>query len=128
MVTKKQPATRAAAPAKPKLAKGEVYAGITLYNDALHHLILRPGSSRATWKDATAWAKKAGGVLPSRHDGLVLLKNVPGKFERTYYWLDEQLAAGPAYAWGQSFGWGSQGYWTVDFKFRVRAVRRVAIR
>jgi len=112
---------------KPKLAKGEVYVGLTLHDDRLHHLILLPGSTKAGWKDAGAWATAQGGVLPSRHDGLVLLKHARALFERAYHWLDEQLADDPSLAWGQSFGWGGQNFADLVFELRVRAVRRVPV-
>ena len=135
MATKKRktaaPAKRrAAAPKKPvlpKLAKGEVYVGITLHDDKLHHLILLPGSTKTAWKAAGEWAKAQGGVLPSRHDGLVLLKHARALFERAYHWLDEQLAVDSSYAWLQSFGWGTQFNIDLEGELRVRAVRRVPV-
>lgn len=121
---------RAAAPKKPalpKLAKGEVYVGITLHDDRLHHLILLPGSTTTTWKAAGEWARAQGGVLPSRHDGLVLFKHALAQFERAGYWLDEQHADAPSYAWYQSFSWGPQHSNGLSWELRARAVRRVAI-
>ena len=112
---------------KPKLKRGEVYVGITLHDDKLRHLILLPGATMANWKDAGAWAKKQGGVLPSRHDGLVLLKRAKKAFEREWYWLDEQHADDPAFAWCQYFGWGTQLNAPTGNDLRVRAVRRVPI-
>lgn len=112
---------------KPKLAKGEVYVGLTLHDDRLHHLILLPGTTKAGWKDAGAWATAQGGVLPSRHDGLVLLKHARALFERAYHWLDEQLAGGPSYAWYHGFGCGGQGFLDLSWELRARAVRRVPV-
>ena len=136
MATKKRttaaPAKRRAAapkkPALPKLAKGEIYVGITLHDDRLRHLILLPGSTKAGWKAAGDWAKAQGGVLPSRHDGLVLFKHARAQFEREAYWLDEQRADAPSYAWYQAFYWGSQNYADLSWELRARAVRRVTIR
>ena len=136
MATKKRttaaPAKRRAAapkkPALPKLAKGEIYVGVTLHDDRLHHLILLPGSTKAGWKTAGDWARAQGGVLPSRHDGLVLFKHARAHFERDWYWLDEQRADFPSGAWSQYFGWGGQYGYDLSFECRARAVRRVAIR
>lgn len=114
-------------PALPKLAKGEVYVGITLHDDKLHHLILLPGSTKTGWKSAGEWAKAQGGVLPSRHDGLVLLKHALAQFEREAYWLDEQLADDPSFAWFQGFGWGTQCSVGLGWELRARAVRRVLV-
>ena len=114
-------------PRLPKLAKGEVYAGITLHDDRLNHLILLPGSTKANWEDAGAWASKKGGALPSRHDGLVLFKHAKAQFKTEWYWLDAQLAVGPAFAWYQHFGWGFQYDNHTDDQLFARAVRRVPI-
>ena len=114
-------------PALPKLAKGEIYVGITLHDDRLHHLILLPGTTKSDWKAAGQWAREQGGVLPSRHDGLVLLKHARAQFDRDWCWLDEQLAVDPAFAWSKDFGWGYQFGSLVDDVLRARAVRRVAI-
>ena len=110
---------------QPKLNTGEIYVGITLHDDKLHHLILLPGSTKTGWKAAGEWAKAQGGVLPSRHDGLVLFKHARAQFERDWYWLDEQRADDPSNAWCQTFGWGSQGNLDLSWERRARAVRRV---
>ena len=112
---------------KPKLADGEIYVGITLHDDKLHHLILLPGSTKTGWKAAGEWAKAQGGVLPSRHDGLVLFRHARAQFKRDAYWLDEQRDGAPSYAWGQYFGWGSQGSNSLSWELRARAVRRVPV-
>ena len=128
MTTRKP--TRAAAPRKPatpKLAEGETYVGITLHDDRLHHLILLPGETTATWTNADAWAHKQGGMLPSRHDGLVLLKHAKARFERAWYWLGEQHAGAAQFAWVQSFVWGLQTSTHQHLELRARAIRRVAI-
>ena len=111
-------------PTKLKLAKGEIYVGITLHDDRLHHLIILPGNrDKIGWKEAGEWAKAQGGVLPSRHDGLVLFKNARAQFEHAAYWLDEQLADDPSSAWCQGFVWGSQGNFVLSWELRARAVR-----
>ena len=114
-------------PALPKLAKGEIYVGLTLHDDRLHHLILLPGSTRAGWNAASDWALDQGGVLPSRHDGLVLFKHARAQFERKAYWLDEQLADAQSCAWYQDFYWGYQYDYVLSWELRARAVRRVPV-
>lgn len=115
-------------PALPKLADGETYVGITLHDDRPHHLILLPGDEKLAWQKARDWAKAQGGTLPSRIDGLVLLKYAKAQFQPTAYWTDEQLAGDPACAWVRSFDWGTQDFGHVDDDWRCRAVRRVPIR
>lgn len=111
----------------PQLKTGEIYVGITLHDDRLHHLILLAGTTKSDWKAAGQWAREQGGTLPSRHDGLVLFKHARAQFDRDWYWLDEQHADDPAFAWFQYFGWGNQYADHVDFVLRARAVRRVPI-
>ena len=112
---------------KPKLADGEIYVGITLHEDRLHHLILLPGNTKAGWEAAGRWAKAQGGVLPSRHDGLVLFRHARAQFEREAHWLDEQHADDPSCAWFQTFDWGYQSHGGLSWELRARAVRRVPV-
>lgn len=112
---------------RPALADGEIYVGITLHDNRPHHLVLLPGNSKSGWEAAGRWAKAQGGVLPSRHDGLVLFRHARAQFKREAYWLDEQLADDPSIAWYQDFNWGYQPSLSLSWKFRVRAVRRVPI-
>lgn len=122
------PASRAAA-AIPvtDLADGEIYVGTTLHEGRPHSLILLPGSTKADWKAAGEWARAQGGMLPSRHDGLVLFTHARAHFERDWYWLDEQHADAPQYAWCQNLYWGDQFNGDLSFECRARAVRRVPI-
>ena len=114
-------------PVLPKLLEGEVYAGITLHDDRLHHLIILPGDTELDWQAARHYAAKAGGTLPSRVDALVLFKNARKQFHGAAYWTDEQRADVAQYAWFQDFDWGDQDDDRQDVRLRVRAVRRVAI-
>lgn len=112
---------------QPELNPGEIYVGITLHDDRLHHLILLPGIIKAGWEAAGRWAKAQGGVLPSRHDGLVLFRHARAQFKREAYWLDEQRADGPSDAWCQGFGWSGQNDGDLSWELRARAVRRVPV-
>jgi hypothetical protein len=85
-----------------------IFAGVTLHNDDLFGLELLPGDFNGTWAEAKDWADKEGGVLPSRHDQLVLFRNVKGEFKDAYYWSGEQPAGDPDYAWCQGFGDGTR--------------------
>ena len=115
----------------PKIGEARrdgIYAGLTLHDDAPCELILLPGKAeRLDWPAAMAWAKERGGELPSRFDALVLLKNLPGEFEKDWYWLSEQHAEDGDYAWYQGFGYGTQDYGGKSYEGRARAVRRVPI-
>jgi hypothetical protein len=72
-----------------------IFAGVTLHNDEALRLELLPGDFNGTWAEAKDWADKEGGVLPSRHDQLVLFRNVKGEFKDAYYWSGEQHAGAP---------------------------------
>lgn len=130
-VPRTAPAAAAAALDLPAIGadyEGGKFAGITLDGDQLSALVLLPGDFTGTWAEAKDWADKEGGVLPSRHDGIVLFKNLKGEFQGAWYWLGEQLAAVSGFAWFQGFGGGSQGWDAVSCRFRARAVRRIPIR
>jgi len=121
----KKPAAKAAKP--PTLKKGETYVGITLHDDKPHHLILLPGTERKVWKDAVAWAKKQGGVLPSRIDMIVLFEKAKDKFEGYWYWTGQEVAGNADCAWVAFFDDGFQSWYHKSSVYRCRAVRRVAI-
>ena len=108
--------------------EGGKFAGITLDGDQLAALVLLPGDFNGDWKDSTDWADKEGGTLPTRHDQMVLFKNMKSEFKEAYYWSCEQHAAVAGCAWGQYFSNGFQGWGDVSYRDRARAVRRIPIR
>lgn len=126
-------AKKAAAPVTitlPELAKGERYAGLIL--DAkgapVHHLVLLAGDAEnLTWEEAKAWAAKQGGELPSRAEQSLLFANAKDAFKPRWYWSGEQYAGDADYAWHQDFFYGYQYAYYVSYRYRARAVRRVAI-
>lgn len=111
----------------PALKKGETYVGITLHDDKPHHLILLTGDEKKNWKDAGAWAKKLGGVLPSRMDALVLFERAKNKFEGAWYWTGQEVAGDADFAWIAFFYGGCQDWFRKSSDSRCRAVRRVTI-
>jgi len=125
-------ATATALPATltlPTPAAGELYAGLVLEDGAWHHLILLPESMAkvAGWKKAMEWAKEQGGDLPTRCEQAVLYGNLPGEFEKDWYWSSTPFAGDESYAWCQYFSDGTQCDTRELSKLRARAVRRVAI-
>jgi len=121
------PRKRAELPAIGGEYQGGKYAGLTVHDTDACELILLPGEFNGPWKDAMAWAKQQGGVLPSRFDALVLFTNLKGEFKEEWYWTSEQPASYPGYAWIQSFSSGSQPSTRTGSTNRARAVRRVTI-
>jgi hypothetical protein len=107
---------------------GGIYAGLTLHDGRPHQFVLLPGEKEEiTWKDATAWAEKQSGTLPSRIDQLVLWQNLKSEFKEAWYWSGEQHAGDESYAWYQTFYDGSQDYGHKLDELRARAVRRIEI-
>lgn len=116
--------------APPTLKKGEQWAGICLGEDGKpsHHLILLPGEAESvTWDQAKAWAKKAGGELPTRQEQSLLYANLKAQFKSAWYWSCEQRAVRSDYAWMQTFGNGDQYDYLKSNFYRARAVRRIKI-
>jgi hypothetical protein len=114
----------------PALKKGERHASILLDDKGkpAHHLILLPGEMKpGTFDDAQAFAKKCGGVLPTRREQSLLFANCKEQFQHAWYWSGEEHADASASAWGQYFDYGDQDYWRKGSKVRARAVRRVPI-
>jgi len=115
---------------RDNLKKGEVYAGLMLGKDGApdHHLIVLPGEGKdLTFEQAQAWAKKAGGDLPTRREQRVLFANAKERFQPEWYWSGELSASGASYAWNQSFTSGGQNDFHVNCQCRAVAVRRLII-
>ena len=109
------------------LKSGEEYAGLILGKDGPkdYHLILLPDQANdVNWAAAMAWAKTVGGELPTRREQSLLFANLKDRFEPRLYWSSEKYAS---YAWGQTFGSGTQYHGYEDDEFRARAVRRIYI-
>lgn len=115
---------------KKNIKPGEQYAGLILGKDGApdHHLVLLPGEAEAVnWAGAKAFAKKAGGELPTRREQSLLFANLREQFKPAAYWSGEQHAVTSDYAWYQTFYTGWQSNDTIITKLRARAVRRIAI-
>lgn len=109
---------------------GGEYAGLTVCDEQPMLLILLPGEfAGGSHEDAKKWAVEQGGVLPSRHDGLVLFQNmkVKGDFKDAWYWLEPRRAGESDSAWCQTFSDGRQDWGRVSGACRARAVRRLVI-
>jgi hypothetical protein len=113
----------------PQLAEGEIYVGIVGDKDGnAQHIILLPGdNSAATWPEQMAWAKAIGGDLPTRIEQSMLWASHRDKFERDWYWSNEQHHRDSGWAWFQYFGYGYQDGSLQYGRLRARAVRRLPI-
>jgi hypothetical protein len=113
----------------PELNEGEIYAGAIIAPDGSgNHIILLPGDHKeANWDDSMEWARSIGGDLPDRVEQALLFKHSSEQFQKEWYWSNTQHAVNSDYAWGQSFGDGSQSYDNKSAELRARAVRRLTI-
>ena len=114
----------------PELNDGEFYAGLILKEDGSpdYHLIGLPGElEAANHADAAAWAKSIGGDLPTCRELNLLRANARQHFKDSWYWSNEQRAAGSDSAWCQYFAYGSQDYNGKGLKLRACAFRRLSI-
>ena len=110
------------------LFAGGIYAGISRGVDGApdQHLVLLPGEAvDVDWEAAGAFATSIDGDLPTRAEQALLYANLKDQFEPRWYWSSEQ--AGPSYAWGQGFDFGSQYDTGRSYEGRARAVRRLPI-
>ena len=70
------------------LVEGEEHAGLMLRKGGPdYHLVLLPDDcNRPTWEEASQWAKKQGGVLPTRKEQSLLFANLGDCFYPSKYW------------------------------------------
>lgn len=105
-----------------------IFCGLTTTKDGAHHAVVllpaRP-DKRLTWKQATAWAKKAGGALPTRPVSALLYALAKDQFEKAWYWTADELDG--SYAWLQYFNNGSQAYYGESYEARAAAVRLIEV-
>ncbi|MES2319968.1 MAG: DUF1566 domain-containing protein [Pseudomonadota bacterium] len=111
---------------KISLAEGESLGGLVLddVGHPSHYVIMLPGEVESTsWDDSMAWAKTAGGRLPTRREQSLLYAHCKAEFKAAYYWSSEQHADHSGNAWLQYFDDGYQIYNHKTFQGRARAVR-----
>lgn len=110
---------------------GGEYVGIgRLADGRQYHLVLGP-EAPAQLNHADALKYVQGLTIDGHTDfarmtrraGALCYANLPERFKKEWYWLDEQYEPSGACAWCQTFGYGGQHYGSKDFKYWVRAVR-----
>lgn len=111
---------------KPSLAEGEIYVATIISADGKfnHHIVLLPGSTHATFKEAMDWAKSIGGDLPNRVEQALLFATLKDEFEEATYWSN---ASESGWAWYQNFYYGYQNNYRKCSELSARAVRRLPI-
>lgn len=78
---------------------GGTFGGITTRQDGTHcAVVLLPGfGENLTWAKAKAWAKKAGGELPTRPVAALLFANVKPSLQPRWHWTADEYDA--SYTW-----------------------------
>ena len=78
-----------------------------------------------TWAKAKAWAKKQGGVLPTRPVAALLYAHLKSQLRPRLHWTSEAYDA--SYAWNCDFGDGSQSVGNVRSEACAVAVRLIPL-
>ena len=114
-----------------ELRNGEQYAGLVLKDDGTpsHHLVrmAEQTTSPLSWQDATAWASKAGGELPTRREMSLIYAHCRAHVKHEWCWSGEALEADTASAWSCHLGDGFQSTHLKSYENDAIAVRRIPI-
>jgi len=108
------------------LADG-TFAGILTQADGSHVAVahLNAWGENLTWKKAITWAKKQGGVLPTRPVAALIYANLKAKLQPRWHWTSEEDDA--SCAWGCYFGYGGQGLSRKSYEGCAVAVRLIPL-
>jgi hypothetical protein len=114
----------------PSLGKpldGGTFAGLTTRDDGTHcAVVLLPGlGENLTWTKAKAWAKKAGGELPTRPVAALLFSNVKPALTPRWHWTADEYDASSA--WCCYFYGGIQGNGLKSYDGCAVAVRLIPL-
>ena len=107
---------------------GGIFAGVITRKDGTHCAVVRlpDNGTKLTWKKAMAWAEQQGGELPTRPVAAMLFANIKAMLPKDgWHWTSEEDDA--CYAWGCSFGDGSQGYGRKSYEGGAVAVRLIPL-
>ena len=114
-----------------ELRPGEQYAGLVLKDDGtpLHHLVrmAEQTTNPLSWQDATAWASKAGGELPTRREMSLIYAHCRARVRHEWCWSGESFEADTASAWSCHLGDGFQSTHLKWYENDAIAVRRIPI-
>ena len=106
---------------------GGTFAGLTTKPDGTHcAVVLLPDrSTDLTWAKAMAWAKKAGGELPTRPVAALIFANIKDRPQSGWHWTNEELNA--SCAWLCVFHDGYQYGTLRSFEGSAVAVRLIPL-
>jgi len=129
MATKTKPAPQsislATLPAIGSDIDGGTFAGVITQADGSHVavVLLTAWSEGLAWKKAITWAKKQGGVLPTRPVAALLFANLKPKLQPRWHWTSEEEIASSA--WGCYFLSGFQSVVLKSYEGCAVAVRLI---
>ena len=103
-----------------------IFAGFITQKDGTHVAValLPERGAELNWSQATEWAQKQGGVLPTRPIAALLFANAKASLPNGWHWTSEEDAS---CAWGCYFDYGSQYYTRKSYEGAAVAVRLIAI-
>lgn len=115
--------------------QGGIFTGLARGRDGRpdYLLITGPKIDAMPWQQAVdaASAIEAEGhkdfSLPFRHEQALQFANVPGEFEKEWYFSGEDHATSPRFVCTHNFDNGSQGCDHKSALYRARTVRRILI-
>lgn len=104
-----------------------IFAGVDTQQDGTHcAVVLLPAQgSDLTHPKAMAWAKKHGGVLPTRPIAALLFANAKALLRPEWHWTSE--TNGASYAWVCTFDDGDQLSLLKGFEGSAVAVRCIPL-
>ncbi|MGB3068462.1 MAG: hypothetical protein WBC18_07940 [Ottowia sp.] len=108
---------------------GGTYAGLISQPDgtAVAVVVLPERKEDLTWRQATTWAKKQGGQLPTRPVAALLFANVKDALAPQWHWTCEESAWNASCAWGCDFSLGYQYGNLKSYRGSAVAVRLIPI-
>ena len=118
----------ASLPALKRPLDGGIFCGVITLPDGKHYAIVKLDAKpkkRLNWKDATKWAKKVGGQLPSRAVAALLFSFAKELFEPSWHWTCE--SHGSSCAWGCPFDGGTQSCYVTSYDGFAVAVRLIPL-
>ncbi len=104
-----------------------IFAGLITQKDGTHVavVLLPERGTKLNWGQATYWAQKQGGALPTRPIAAMLFANVKTSLPNEWHWTSEEDDA--SFAWGCDFFNGGLGNGRKSYEGAAVAVRLILI-
>lgn len=108
---------------------GGIFAGVITQKDGTHVavVLLPERGTKMTWGQATDWAQKQCGVLPTRPIAALLFANARAYLSYGWHWTSEEDEGEASYAWYCRFNYGTQLYTRKSYEGAAVAVRLIVL-